>query len=146
LAQALIEFQEELHFDPSNANAAYELGEAYRRSARIEDAERFFETALKYYPDFEEAHVGLGSILLEVNKPGLALSHFQKAVKLDPEDEVAWYRLSRAQKSLGNVALQQKALAEFQRLHQKTLQQAGMKEPKSPSEVSKQVIEPSAEP
>jgi tetratricopeptide (TPR) repeat protein len=146
LAQALIEFQQELRIDPSNANAAYELGEAYRRSARMEDAQRFFERAIMYYPDFEEALVGLGSIFLEVNKPELALTHLQKAVILDPRDEVAWYRLARAQKLLGNVALQQKALAEFQRLHQKALQQAGVKEPKSPSEVSKQAIEPSAEP
>ena len=146
LAQALIEFQQELHFDPSNANAAYELAEAYRRSARMEDAQQFFERAIKYYPDFEEALVGLASIFLEVNKPELALTHLQKAVTLDPQDEVAWYRLSRAQKLLGNAALQQKALAEFQRLHQKKLQQAGVREPKSPSEVSKQVIEPSAEP
>ena len=112
----------------------------------MEDAQQFFERAIRYYPDFEEALVGLGSIFLEVNKPELALTHLQKAVILHPEDEVAWYRLARAQKLLGNVALQQKALAEFQRLHQKTLQQAGVKEPKSPSEVSKQVIEPSAEP
>jgi hypothetical protein len=67
-------------------------------------------------------------------------------VVINPEDEVAWYRLSRTQKALGNNALQQKALAEFQRLHEKTLQQAGIKEQTPTSEVTKQVIEPSAEP
>ncbi len=145
-AEAMKEFKQELVLDPSDASAAYEIGEASRSAGLLEEAERYFEQALKFYPDFEEAHLGLAAVLMSQSEPKLALLHLQKAVKLDPEDEVAWYRLSRAQKSLGNVALQQKALAEFQRLHQKTLQQAGMKEPKSPSEVSKQVIEPSAEP
>jgi len=80
------------------------------------------------------------------NEANLALPHLQRAVAIHPEDEVAWYRLSRAQKALGNDALQQKALAEFRRLHEKSLQQARAKEQTPPSELTKQVIEPNAEP
>jgi predicted Zn-dependent protease len=80
------------------------------------------------------------------SEPQLALPHLQKAVTINPEDEVAWYRLSRAQKALGNDALQQKALSEFQRLHEKTLQQSRLKEQTSPNELTKQVIEPNSEP
>jgi hypothetical protein len=46
---------------------------------------------------------------------------------------------------LGNDAPQQKAFAEFQRLHEKTLQQARTKEQTSPNELTKQMIEPSDE-
>jgi tetratricopeptide (TPR) repeat protein len=145
-AEALKEFQQELVSDPSDASAAYELGESARSIGQLEEARAYFEEALKFYPDFEEAHVGLAAVLMAQGAPKLALPHLQRAVAINPGDEVAWYRLSRAQKALGNEALQQQAIAEFQRLHEKTLQQARMKEPISASEVTKQVIEPSAEP
>jgi tetratricopeptide (TPR) repeat protein len=145
-AVALKEFEQELALDPSDASAAYELGESARGTGQLEEASRYFEQALRFYPDFEEAHVGLAAVLMAQGAPGLALPHLQRAVAINPGDDVAWYRLSRAQKALGNDALQQKALAEFQRLHEKTLQQLRMKEQTSTSEVTKQVIEPSAEP
>ena len=145
-AEALKEFQKELILDPSDASAAYELGESSRSTGQVEEARGYFEQALKFYPDFEEAHLGLAAVLLSQGAPKLALPHLQRAVALNPEDEVAWYRLSRTQKALGNNALQQKAFAEFQRLREKTLQQAGIKEQTPTSEVTKQVIETSAEP
>jgi tetratricopeptide (TPR) repeat protein len=145
-AEALKEFQRELVLDPTNANAAYELGESGRSTGQLEEARGYFEQALKFYPDFEEAHVGLAAVLLSQNEPNLALPHLQKAVTLNPEDEVAWYRLSRVQKALGNDAQLKKALTEFQRLREKTPQQTRAKEQNPASEVTKQVIEPSAEP
>jgi tetratricopeptide (TPR) repeat protein len=145
-AEALKEFQQELVLDPSDANAAYELGESARSTGQLEEAKGYFEQALKFYPDFEEAHLGLAAVLMSQSEPRLALPHLQRAVTLNPEDEVTWYRLSRTQKALGNDALQQKAIAEFRRLHEKTLQQARAKEQASDNEVTKQVIDPSAEP
>jgi len=145
-AEAMKEFQQELRLDPSDASAAYELGEASRSAGQLEEAGTYFEQALKFYPDFEEAHLGLAAVLMSQSEPKLALPHLQKAVTINPEDEVAWYRLSRAQKALGNDALQQKALSEFQRLHEKTLQQSRVKEQTSLNELTKQVIEPNLEP
>ena len=145
-AEAMKEFQQELRLDPNDASAAYELGEASRSAGQLEEAGTYFEQALKFYPDFAEAHLGLAAVLMSQSEPKLALPHLQKAVTINPEDEVAWYRLSRAQKALGNDALQQKALSEFQRLHEKTLQQSRLKEQTSPNELTKQVIEPNSEP
>jgi tetratricopeptide (TPR) repeat protein len=145
-AEALREFELELRLDPSDASAAYELGEAARSAGQLEEAGKYFEQALKFYPDFEEAHVGLAAVFMSRSDPELALPHLQKAVTIKPEDEVAWYRLSRVQKALGNEALQQKAIAEFQKLHEKNLQTARIGEHTQSSEVTKQVIEPNAEP
>lgn len=145
-ADALKEFQQELLVDPSDASAAYELGESARSMGQLEEARGYFEQALKFYPDFEEAHLGLAAVLMAQGEPKLAVPHLERAVAINSGDEVAWYRLSRAQKALGNEALQQKAIAEFQRLHEKTLQPARMREQTQPSEVTKQVIEPSSEP
>jgi tetratricopeptide (TPR) repeat protein len=117
-AEALKEFELELQIDPMNANAAYEAGEIHRRSARIDRAVELFSQALKYYPDFEEALVALGRALLGSGKAEQALAPLRKAIALNAADVVAWFQLAQAQRALGNVAEQQKALAEFQRLRE----------------------------
>jgi len=127
-AEALKEFEQELQLDPTNANAAYELAEIHRRAGRVDKAREFFETALKYYPDFEEAQVGLSRALITLGKPDLALPHLRKAISLNPRNEVSHYQLSQIYKALGNTAEQQKALAEFQRLrNQKSSQPEAIK-------------------
>jgi tetratricopeptide (TPR) repeat protein len=146
VAAALKEFEQENQMDPSNANAAYEIGDIHRQAGRFEQAQGFFELALKSYPDFEEAQTGLASVLMSTKKPEAALEHLQKAVALNPDDEVAWYRLSQVQKALGNGAEQQKALSEFSRLRHQFNQQKGIEPVFSPREVTKQELEPSAQP
>jgi tetratricopeptide (TPR) repeat protein len=144
-AGALSEFQKELDLDPSNSNAAYEIAEAHRKAGQLEKAQNFFELALKYYPEFEEAHLGLAAVLIASQKPEQALTHLQKAVALEADDEVAWYRLAQAQKALGNEAEQQKALIEFRRLHHQVNQQKLIEKVFSPSEVTKQELDPNAQ-
>jgi tetratricopeptide (TPR) repeat protein len=91
-AEAAKEFEEELQQDPGNANAAYELAELHRNAGELDDAQKFLEIALKYYPNFEEAHLGLADLLRFEKKPDLALPHLQKAIALNPKNEVSWYR------------------------------------------------------
>jgi tetratricopeptide (TPR) repeat protein len=146
-AEALKEFEQELQLDPTNANAAYELAEIHRKSGQFDKAQEFFEIALKHYPDFEEAQVGLGRVLIALGKSDLALSHLRKAVSLNPENEVSYYHLSQVHKTLGNVAEQQKALAEFQRLRsQKSRQQEPVEKALFPREVTKQELDSEAAP
>jgi tetratricopeptide (TPR) repeat protein len=145
VAAAIIEFEQELQIDPSNASAAYEIAENHRQVGEFADAQKFFESALKYYPDFEEAHVGLASALMSLQKPDLALPHLQKAIALNTDNEVAWYRLSQVQGMLGHGAEQKKAFAEFQRLrNQKSSQQEAGKQILSPAEVTKQQVDGNA--
>jgi len=140
--EALKEFERELEIDPTNASAAYEIGEAHRNAGQLEEAQKFFDLALKYYPDFEEAHLGLGAALTSLQKPELALPHIQKAVALNGQNEVAWYRLSQVQGMLGNTGEQQKAFAEFQRLRtQKSNQEEAGKQISSTDEVTKQTVD-----
>ena len=116
--EALKEFEEELRLDQTNANAAYEAGEIHRKSARFDRAAELFSQAVKYYPDFVEALVALGRTLLSLGKAEQSLAPLGKAVALDAANEVAWFQLAQAQRALGNVAGQQKALAELQRLRE----------------------------
>jgi tetratricopeptide (TPR) repeat protein len=142
VAAAEKEFEEELSSHPDNANAAYELGEMRRKNKQIDDAQRYFEQALQHYPDFAEAQLGLAEVLLEKNQPEQALLHAQRAVALDAENEVSWYRLAKIQRSLGNVAEQQKALAEYRRLHDIANQKKEVEPVFSPREVTKQEVDP----
>jgi tetratricopeptide (TPR) repeat protein len=138
-AEAAREFEQELQLYPGDANAMYELAEIHRQMNEPEKAQPLFESALKLYPDFQEAHVGLASILISQQKPELALPHLQKAVELNADDEVAWYRLSQADRALGNEEEQKKALAQFQRLRSQLALQQGTG---APAELTKQALQP----
>ncbi len=142
-AEALQEFEQELQLDPTNANAAYEIGEIYRKTGQLENAQDYFTRALQYYPNFVEAQLGLGAVEIALGKPALAVPHLEKAIVLDPTDDVSYYRLSLAYKALGRTAEQQKALADFQRLRSRTDAQRDSLAGRS-REVTKQEIEAAA--
>jgi tetratricopeptide (TPR) repeat protein len=137
-AEAAREFEQELQLDPGDANALYELAEIHRKMNELDQAQQLFAAAIKYYPDFQEAQVGLAATLMAQRKPDLALPHLQRAVVLNADDEVAWYRLSQADRALGNTEEQKKALAQFQRLRSQIALQQGTS---TPGEVTKQVLE-----
>lgn len=144
-AEAEKEFQQELELEPSNANAAYELGEFRRKAGDFKQAQKFFERALSDHSDFEEAQVALAATLISLDKSQEALPHLQTAIALRADDEAAWYRLSQVQRALGNTAERLKALAEFRRLHEKAArQELGPMTP--PLEVTKQEVDPNAAP
>jgi predicted Zn-dependent protease len=83
-------------------------------------------------------------VLLEKKLSDQALVHVQRAVAIDPENEVAWYRLAQTEKALGHAAEQQKALTEYRRLHDRTNQQHEIEPVFSPREVTKQEVDPNA--
>ena len=110
-------FEEELALDPTNANAAYELGEMHRKAGELQGARKLFEQALTHYPAFEHALVGLARTLIALGQPAEALPHLNAAIKGNSENDVAYYQLVRAYRALGNTSELEKALAEFNRVH-----------------------------
>ena len=131
------EFQAELKIDPENASALYEIGELHRTQGELEPSRAFFAAALKIYPDFPEANLGLGSVLAALHKPDEALPYLNRAVQEDPEDEATWYRLMQVQRSLGHSAEATEALAHFQTLRKRGLSQ----QTTSPRDVTRQEID-----
>jgi predicted Zn-dependent protease len=115
-AQAAKEFAEELRLDPTNANAAYELGELERQAGELAAAAELFARAIEHYPDFADARIGLGRVLVRLGKPADAVPHLRKAIASEPGSDVAYYVLAQSQGALGNKPEQEKAMAEFQRL------------------------------
>lgn len=117
---ALREFDSELAVDAGNGNAAYEIANLQANNGNLDEAAKRYGQVLERYPDFEEALVGLAGVRLENQRPADAVPLLQRATRLRPDDEVAWYRLAQAERASGNREAQGKALAEFQRLHQTT--------------------------
>lgn len=142
--EAFGEFEAELKLDPTNANAAYELGEMHRKAGELDAAAARFESAVSRYPDFAEARIALGRVLAAQGQPERALTHLQKAITLDPANDVAYYQLSVAHGKLGNVAEQRKVLEEFQRLRERKREREALL--LAPSLVTQQELDPSAPP
>jgi tetratricopeptide (TPR) repeat protein len=140
LVEAAQEFELELQIDPTNANAAYELGELHRKANRLDDAQRLFAQALTSDPQFENALVGLGRTLVAAGQPAQGLPHLEKAIAIDPHDEVAMYQLAQAQRALGQTTEMEQTLARFRQLrHEKQRrEQAAIR---APSGVTRQEID-----
>jgi len=117
---ALREFEAELEVDPGNGNARYEIAVLDANQGDLNDARAQFEQVLERYPGFEEALVGLAGVYLDSQKPAEAVPLLQHATKLQPDDEVAWYRLAQADRASGNREGQAAALAQFRKLHSST--------------------------
>lgn len=120
LSAADAEFAKEIEINPGNANAAYELAGLRSKRGDQAAAQQLYESAIRYYPDFEEAEVGLAGILLNEQKPSLAADHLRRATALRADDEVAWYRLAQAERQQGNSQAQKQALAAFQKLRNRS--------------------------
>jgi tetratricopeptide (TPR) repeat protein len=114
---ALREFAAELEVDPSNANAGYEIAVIQAEMGNLAEAFTRYQKLVERFPDFEEALVGFGGVCLELQKADQAAPALERATHLNPNDEIAWYRLSQADRALGNRDGQKKAIDEFQKLH-----------------------------
>jgi predicted Zn-dependent protease len=141
---AVREFNAELQVDPRSGNAAYELANLAAQSGDHDRARQGFEAVLQQFPDFEEALVGLGGVLIDSQSPQAAVAPLERATKIRPDDEVAWYRLAQADRAAGNREGQQRALAEFRKLHSST--PAGLRKPSESQEVTPQQLGTVSEP
>lgn len=141
---AVREFSAELATDPGSGNAGYELANMEATDGHLDDARAGFLAVLQRYPDFEEALVGLAGVDLEIQKPADALPLLEKATKLRPSDEVAWYRLAQVDRATGNKEEQAKALEAFQRLHQST--PGTLRRPDATDELTPQQLGPETQP
>jgi len=138
------EFSAELELDPGNGNAAYELAVMQADQGSLDDARIRYEKLLARYPDFEAALVGLGGVCVEAQKADEAVAPLERATRIDPDDEVAWYRLAQAERATGNREGQQKALAAFQKLHSST--PGTLRKPNQGEEITPQQIGPGTTP
>lgn len=116
VAAAVREFEAELRADPTNANAAYELGEIFRQAGELEAALPRFRQAADAYPGFEQARIALGGVLASLGRAEEALEHLRAAIDINPRNDVTYYRLAQAQRMLGRTDAARASLEQYQRL------------------------------
>src|SRR6202040_1300775 len=95
-ARAKQEFLKELQIDPSNADAAYILGELARRDENWDEAISRFSQASKLNPNFGEAQLGLGSCLVAIKKYEDAIPPLRTAEQLMPANPEVHHTLATA--------------------------------------------------
>jgi tetratricopeptide (TPR) repeat protein len=72
------------------------LGITYRKEDRLAEAQRTYEQSLQLNPQ-EDTMLSLGNVLLLEGKMPEATDMYQRAVRADPSDWLAWGNLASAQ-------------------------------------------------
>ena len=87
---------------PSHINVYYNLANLIKTDPlRLQEAYDLYQTALSMKPDFIEAHLNKGDILLKMNRTLDAKSSFEKALHYSPEYADALFNLGTAHMQLG---------------------------------------------
>jgi tetratricopeptide (TPR) repeat protein len=118
IEKARNQFEQELGVNPDDAHSEYQLGEIFWRKHDAEQAVKHYARAAKMRPNFVDALVALGKVWTSQDRAQDAANVLQEAVKIDPANEVAHYRLSQAYHKLGQNAEAGRELAEFRKLRE----------------------------
>ncbi|HEU5457258.1 MAG TPA: tetratricopeptide repeat protein [Terracidiphilus sp.] len=105
------EFEKELEVDPTNASAAFILGELARRKEDWSRAVEYFTRATHLDVGFSEAYLALGMSLAGEGKFAEAQPPLEHYVKLEPDDPAGHYQLAVAYARTGNQAAAQREMA-----------------------------------
>jgi tetratricopeptide (TPR) repeat protein len=92
--------------DPSNDFASQAIPDIYTRMDRTEKAKQEYERILSDHPS-KEMYISYGTLLMKSNDYKGAITAYQKALALSPNDESALYNLAAAYKN--EAAADQKA-------------------------------------
>lgn len=83
--QAVEYFQQALKLSPAYLIALENLGNAYRRQRKWEDARQVLERAVVVDPQSPEANYSLGMVFAQMNDSDRAYDYLQRALKLRPD-------------------------------------------------------------
>jgi tetratricopeptide (TPR) repeat protein len=122
LHRALEEFRKELEINPTVWLVYWRLGDAYARLEKYPEAERALKQAIWLNDSFTGSYVLLGQVELKKGDFGLAAGFLERALKLDPQNQLAHYALARAYQQLGRTedATRHFALSRSLRAEKKT--------------------------
>ncbi len=117
--EARAAFEAELQNNPSDARSEYQLGEIFQAGNLPDQAELHYRRALALQPSLADAQVGVGTVLAQQGKAEESRQYFLAAIQLDPDNELAHYRLSRAYRTAGRTDEANRELAIFRQLHER---------------------------
>jgi tetratricopeptide (TPR) repeat protein len=100
---------------PGHRDAALALCNLLRRERRTEEGRIAFAKLVQDHPDWDMAHAGLASMVIEAD-PETALVHFTQAERLNPEDANYPVGCARALLALGRKAEAREAVKRARKL------------------------------
>ncbi len=115
-AEAQRHFEMELSSNPRDGLSEYQLGELMWVANRPDEAMKRFLRAVELQPNFPDALIAAGKVLISKAQFQQAILLLDKAVSLDPSNEVAHYRLAQALQKNGANERAAREFAEFRRL------------------------------
>ena len=117
--EAKREFENELSVDSSHAQALAYLGDIEMKRNNPEAALSLLGKATKLKDDIRFAYLDMGTILAQQKRYDEAVAAFQQAVKLDPAQPDAHYRLAHVYHAMGKAEESQNEFAKVRELHEK---------------------------
>ena len=122
--------------------ARINLGNTLLDKGETEEAIRQFQEAIRYKPDYADAHIDLGAAFLNQGRADGAISQFQEAIRLEPDYAQAHMNLGIA---LLNQGQTEEAIRQFQEaIRLKTDYAEAHYNPASPSSTKGRPTRPSA--
>ncbi|XP_075456584.1 protein O-mannosyl-transferase TMTC3-like [Ascaphus truei] len=80
---------------PNHLNVYINLANLIRANeSRLEEADQLYRQAISMRPDFKQAYISRGELLLKMNKPLEAKEAYVKALELDRMNADLWYNLA----------------------------------------------------
>ncbi len=141
LQAAETEFQLALAADPGDAHSQYQLGEIRWRRRQPEEALKHYTQAAKLRPEFSDALIAIGKVWISQGQAEKALPVLLEAVQLDPDNEVAHYRLAQAYRKLGKEEAAGQELARFRKLREASVSMGAIYQQVQRKQVTGQTIE-----
>ncbi|XP_032077082.1 protein O-mannosyl-transferase TMTC3 [Thamnophis elegans] len=80
---------------PNHLNVYINLANLIRTNeSRLEEADQLYRQAISMRPDFKQAYISRGELLLKMNKPLQAKEAYLRALELDRSNADLWYNLA----------------------------------------------------
>ncbi|KAG9272126.1 transmembrane and TPR repeat-containing protein 3 [Astyanax mexicanus] len=80
---------------PNHLNVYINLANLIRANdSRLEEADQLYRQAISMRPDFKQAYISRGELLLKMNKPNEARDAYLRALELDHTNADLWYNLA----------------------------------------------------
>ncbi len=109
-SDAEVNFKKGVEKSPESFEAKFNLGDAYFKQERFDEAIKSYNSAMVFAKDdldTARVHYNIGNSLLKAQKINESIEEYKKSLKLNPGDQEAKYNLSYALELLKNKDDQQ---------------------------------------
>ena len=103
--EAVSKLERSLRVYPHNWKALFFSGKIHQAMGAYQEAAKYYETALRYHPNYTIIWNNLGSAYMQDNKLDETIAAFKRVVEIDESYVGAHYNLSLAYKKSGQVEL-----------------------------------------